>query len=318
MSEPLNRWIDTHFEDEVRFLQALVRVPTDTPPGNNAPHAERTADLLAGLGFTVEQHAVPAADVQAAGLQSITNLIVRHRFSDDGPTIALNAHGDVVPPGEGWTHDPYGAEVVDGRLYGRAAAVSKSDFATYTYALLALKHAGLPLKGAVFVSLRDADKENVLPAMRDLVALEPKADAAPPTREIVVRLQGNMERYIWTINDKKFSEADPIRLKYGERVRLKFTNETMMAHPMHLHGMFVQLENGQPAAKLPNKHTVIVPPGGSYSVLLTADEIGEWAFHCHLLYHMSSGMMRQVVVAKLDAADMPTGSTNIEGEQHAH
>lgn len=149
MSEPLNRWIDTHFDDEVRFLQALVRVPTDTPPGNNAPHAERTADLLAGLGFTVEQHAVPAADVQAAGLQSITNLIVRHRFSDDGPTIALNAHGDVVPPGEGWTHDPYGAEVVDGRLYGRAAAVSKSDFATYTYALLALKHAGLPLKGAV-------------------------------------------------------------------------------------------------------------------------------------------------------------------------
>jgi hypothetical protein len=86
---------------------------------------------------------------------------------------------------------------------------------------------------------------------------------------------------------------------------LNFTNETMMAHPMHLHGMFVQLENGQPAAKLPNKHTVIVPPGGSYSVLVTADEIGEWAFHCHLLYHMASGMMRQVVVAKLDAADMP-------------
>lgn len=143
-------------------------------------------------------------------------------------------------------------------------------------------------------------------------------DQRPPGRTIDVRLGGNMERYIWTINDKKFSEAEPIRLKYGERVRLKFTNETMMAHPMHLHGMFVQLENGQPAAKLPNKHTVIVPPGGSYSVLLTADEIGEWAFHCHLLYHMSSGMMRQVVVAKLDAADMPSDSANIEGEQHAH
>ena len=130
-------------------------------------------------------------------------------------------------------------------------------------------------------------------------------DQRKPQRTIDVHLGGNMERYIWTINEKKFSEAEPIRLKYGERVRLQFTNETMMAHPMHLHGMFVHLENGQPAAKLPNKHTVIVPPGGSYSVLVTADEIGEWAFHCHLLYHMASGMMRQVVVAKLDAADMP-------------
>lgn len=142
-------WIASHFDELVRFLQQLVRIPTDTPPGNNAPHAERTAELLAELGFAVEKHAVPAADVQAAGLQSITNLIVRHRFGDGGPTIALNAHGDVVPPGEGWTHDHYGAEIVDGRLYGRAAAVSKSDFATYTFALLALKNSGLPLKGAV-------------------------------------------------------------------------------------------------------------------------------------------------------------------------
>jgi len=146
---PLDTWIDTHFDDEVRFLQALVRVPTDTPPGNNAPHAERTAQLLAELGFEVERHAVPAAEVQAAGLQSITNLIVRHRFAADGPTIALNAHGDVVPPGEGWSHDPYGAEIANGKLYGRAAAVSKSDFASYTFALLALKNAGLPLQGAV-------------------------------------------------------------------------------------------------------------------------------------------------------------------------
>ena len=143
-------------------------------------------------------------------------------------------------------------------------------------------------------------------------------DQRQPERTIDVRLGGNMERYIWTINDKKFSEAEPIRLKYGERVRLKFTNETMMAHPMHLHGMFVQLENGQPAAKLPNKHTVIVPPGQSYSVLLTADEVGEWAFHCHLLYHMASGMMRQVVVAKLDAADVPATETKANGGHHAH
>jgi FtsP/CotA-like multicopper oxidase with cupredoxin domain len=143
-------------------------------------------------------------------------------------------------------------------------------------------------------------------------------DQRKPERTIDVRLGGNMERYIWTINDKTFNKAEPIHLKYGERVRLKFTNETMMAHPMHLHGMFVQLENGQPAAKLPNKHTVIIPPGQSYSVLLTADEAGEWAFHCHLLYHMASGMMRQVVVAKLDAADVPDAATTHNGGHHAH
>lgn len=145
----IDAWISENFDDEVRFLQTLVRIPTDTPPGNNAPHAYRTAELLAELGFEAEKHTVPAAEVHAAGMQSVTNLIVRHRFSEDGPTIALNAHGDVVPPGEGWTHEPYGAEIVDGKLYGRASAVSKSDFATYTFALLALKNSGLPLKGAV-------------------------------------------------------------------------------------------------------------------------------------------------------------------------
>lgn len=145
----LDAWIDAHFDDEVRFLQALVQVPTDTPPGNNAPHAERTAALLAAMGYTAEQHAVPAAEVQAYGMQSITNLIVRRRFGAGGPVIGLNAHGDVVPPGEGWTQDPYGGAVVDGKLYGRASAVSKSDFASYTFALRALESLAQPLKGGV-------------------------------------------------------------------------------------------------------------------------------------------------------------------------
>jgi succinyl-diaminopimelate desuccinylase len=144
----LDQWIDRHFEEQVRFLQELVRVPTDTPPGNNAPHAERTAEMLGMMGFTPERHKVPDAVVKTAGLKSITNLIVRHRFAD-GPTIALNAHGDVVPPGDGWTQHPYRAEVIDGKLYGRAAAVSKSDFATYTYALRALMASGAKLRGAV-------------------------------------------------------------------------------------------------------------------------------------------------------------------------
>ncbi|ODV10964.1 MAG: peptidase M20 [Rubrivivax sp. SCN 70-15] len=147
--EALDAWIDAHFDAEVRFLQELVRVPTDTPPGNNAPHAERTAELLAGMGLQAERHPVPAAEVRAYGLQSITNLIVRRRFGDGGPVIALNAHGDVVPPGEGWTHDPYGAEIVAGKLYGRASAVSKSDFASFTFALRALEAAALPRRGSV-------------------------------------------------------------------------------------------------------------------------------------------------------------------------
>jgi succinyl-diaminopimelate desuccinylase len=144
----LDAWIDAHFDEEVRFLQELVRVPTDTPPGNNAPHAERTAQLLADFGYEAERHPVPDAEVRAAGLGSITNLIVRRRFGD-GPVIALNAHGDVVPPGEGWTHDPYGAEIADGFIYGRATAVSKCDFATFTFALRALESLGMPLKGGV-------------------------------------------------------------------------------------------------------------------------------------------------------------------------
>ncbi|MGL4575535.1 MAG: ArgE/DapE family deacylase [Burkholderiaceae bacterium] len=144
----LDAWIDTHFDEEVRFLQELIRVPTDTPPGNNAPHAEKTAALLAALGLEAERHSPPAESVKAAGMQSITNLIVRRKYGT-GPVIALNAHGDVVPPGEGWTKDPYGGQVEDGKLYGRAAAVSKSDFGTYTFALRALEVAARPTKGSV-------------------------------------------------------------------------------------------------------------------------------------------------------------------------
>ncbi len=147
--DQLDAWVDAHFDEQVKFLQQLVRVPTDTPPGNNAPHAERTAELLAGFGFQAEKHPVPADQVKTCGLQSITNLIVRRPYGGGGRTIALNAHGDVVPPGEGWTHDPYGGEVVGGKLYGRAAAVSKCDFSTYAFAVRALESLGAPLKGGV-------------------------------------------------------------------------------------------------------------------------------------------------------------------------
>jgi succinyl-diaminopimelate desuccinylase len=143
--EALDAWVDAHFDEQVKFLQQLVRVPTDTPPGNNAPHAERTAELLHAFGFEAEKHPVPAQEVKDYGLESITNLIVRRPYGP-GPTIALNAHGDVVPPGEGWTHDPYGGEIVDGKLYGRASAVSKCDFSTYTFAVRALESMRSPLE----------------------------------------------------------------------------------------------------------------------------------------------------------------------------
>lgn len=157
----------------------------------------------------------------------------------------------------------------------------------------------------------------------DLQSLTPQPDTRAPERELVIRLGGNMERYIWTINGKKFSEAEPLQVKYGERIRLKFVNDSMMAHPMHLHGMFMQLENGQQAENLPNKHTVIVPPGKTVTALLTADALGEWAIHCHLLYHMSAGMMNKLIVAQVNdgakpVSQAPVQSENEKGASHAH
>jgi acetylornithine deacetylase/succinyl-diaminopimelate desuccinylase family protein len=144
----LDAWIDAHFDEQVTFLQALVQVPTDTPPGNNAPHAERTAELLKAMGFEAEKHVVPEAEVKAYGLESVTNLIVRRHYGE-GITIALNAHGDVVPPGEGWTYPPYAGEIHNGAMYGRATAVSKCDFSTFTFATRALESLQAPLKGSV-------------------------------------------------------------------------------------------------------------------------------------------------------------------------
>ncbi|EXA59473.1 copper-resistance, CopA family protein [Acinetobacter baumannii 348935] len=164
----------------------------------------------------------------------------------------------------------------------------------------------------------------------DLKSLEPQKDTREASSELVVRLGGTMERYIWTINGKKFSDAEPLKVKYGERIRIKFINDSMMAHPMHLHGMFMQLENGQESVDMPNKHTLIVPPGKTVTALLTADELGEWAIHCHLLYHMSAGMMNKLIVANVSdeqVSTMPIQGTNStqtqqvteqKGAEHAH
>jgi|TARA_R100000501_G_scaffold18455_1_gene39050 CopA family copper-resistance protein len=134
---------------------------------------------------------------------------------------------------------------------------------------------------------------------KDLVALAPNDDLRRPSRQMEIHLTGNMERYMWSFDGKKFTAVsdDPIRFAYNERVRVKLVNDTMMAHPIHLHGHFFELVNGAPADRQPQKHTVIVQPGGSATFDLTADEEGDWAFHCHLLYHMHSGMFQIVTVA---------------------
>lgn len=145
----MRRHLESQRDAQTRFLAELVKTPSDNPPGDCRPHAERAAALLEGLGFAVERHAVPNELVRANGMQSCTNLVIRERFGANGPVIACNAHGDVVPPGSGWSADPYGAELRDGRMYGRGVAVSKSDFATYAFALLALKACGAKLDGTI-------------------------------------------------------------------------------------------------------------------------------------------------------------------------
>ena len=133
----------------------------------------------------------------------------------------------------------------------------------------------------------------------DLSALEPNDDSRSPSRSMEIHLTGNMERYMWSFDGKKFNAVadQPIRFAFNERVRVKLVNDTMMAHPIHLHGHFFELVNGADRMHQPQKHTVIVQPGGSATFDLTADEVGDWAFHCHLLYHMHAGMFQVVTVA---------------------
>ena len=143
----------------------------------------------------------------------------------------------------------------------------------------------------------------------DLKAQKPLYEHRDATREIEMRLTGNMERYIWSLNDVKYGDAEPIRLKYGERVRFKFVNETMMTHPMHLHGMWSILDTGAKKWN-PIKHVVSVSPGTTVYMETEVDAPGQWAFHCHLSYHAAAGMFRKVIVegGPKQAADAGLGA----------
>lgn len=153
----------------------------------------------------------------------------------------------------------------------------------------------------------------------DLKAMRPADGYREPDRTIELKLTGNMERYFWSFNGVKYSEAEPIRLRYGERVRFRFVNQTMMNHPMHLHGMWMQLDKGNGRFN-PLKHVVNVAPGQTLEVDVPVDAMGEWAFHCHLIYHMASGMFRKIVVEDASGATKPFYQSQpaMQENDHAH
>ena len=135
----------------------------------------------------------------------------------------------------------------------------------------------------------------------DLVSLQPNKDQRPPSRNMEIHLTGNMERFMWSFDGKKFSDGvEPFRFELNERVRVTLVNDSMMAHPIHLHGHFFELVTGGPAGHQPLKHTVNVLPGAKVSFDLTADNPGDWAFHCHMLMHMHAGMFNVVTVRPMD------------------
>jgi CopA family copper-resistance protein len=129
----------------------------------------------------------------------------------------------------------------------------------------------------------------------DLKSTFEDPDGRDPGRDIELHLTGHMEKFAWTFDGKKFSEAGPIRMTYGERLRIVLVNDSMMTHPIHLHGMWSDLEDAQGNFQV-RKHTIDMPPGSRRTYRVRADALGRWAYHCHLLYHMESGMMREVEV----------------------
>jgi len=194
-------------------------------------------------------------------------------------------------PMEGMDHGP-----MPGMNHGGMAGMDHSSMAGMDHSKMAMTPPPAP-KGGPLVGW---DQAGTLPGQKalryeDLKSLTPNGDTRPATQEIRIVLDGQMNRYNWTLNGKRFDQAEPIRVRYNERVRIRYVNTTMMAHPMHLHGMFVELENGQ-TTRMPRKHVVIVRPGREATVLLTANEPGDWPFHCHLMYHMNAGMMARFVV----------------------
>lgn len=290
---------------------AMGHAPTSDPvvaPAQPVDHADMSAADHAAMGQAPApvQAAAPAQPMDHANMSAADHAAMGHAASASaGPVV--QARATPLPKID------YGMGV-EMKMAGMAGM---DHGATAEETVGGVPVEGLGVEGAfdgsgrVFGWASGAPYGSRVLSYADLRSRTPQQDVRPAEREIVVRLSGNMERYIWTMNGAKFGEAEPIQLRQGERVKLTFVNETMMAHPMHLHGMFIQLDNGQPAERLPDKTVVSVAPGKTYSSLISADAVGEWAFHCHLLYHMETGMMQKVVVARLgDAPPAAPGAPN--------
>ena len=267
-----------------------------TRPGASAEIPERRKRPLrtmADMGMAMDHGDMSDMSMESNG-ESL-HLPTGARPSQDGSRNEPMAHGPVMhdmPPAQG--------KSVTGTLDQRDAAIpfvepvkhSPDDHGTGNQMVAEYSRSRLQEPGAGL----DSSERRVL-LYSDLRSVTPYPDQRPPQREIELHLTGHMERYMWSFDGKKYTDAQPIAFRYGERVRLIFVNDTMMEHPLHLHGMWMHMENGA-GAYLPRKHTVIVKPAERLSVAISADALGRWAFHCHLQLHMEAGMFRVVEVSE--------------------
>jgi CopA family copper-resistance protein len=296
-------------EDQAYTIMAEPMARTGYARGTLAPRAGMSAEvppLRERPLLTMADMGMDHAGMDHGAMDHGANDKVMPHASAHGAATGMS-HAPTEKPSGGGGHDHGGHAAMTGMEHGKTATSSDTAMtgSGHHAGMTGMNHGGMP--GLAAGSKRKSDfapGSGLTPVAADggrmlvyadLKAMKPYADYREPDREIELRLTGNMERYIWSINGVKYSQAEPIRLKEGERVRLKFVNETMMNHPMHLHGMWMQLDNGQGRFR-PLKHVVNVAPGTTLSVDVPVDAVGEWAFHCHLLYHMASGMFRKVIV----------------------
>ena len=287
-----------HSKMNVKDMQGMDHSKMNTNDMQGMDHSKMNADAMQGM-----DHSKMNADAMQGMDHSKMNVDAMQGMDHS----KMNANDmQAMDHSKMNTND---TQAMDHSQHNSSSAVQKNDQAVYGWANASTPQGDKALQYS------------------DLKSLTPQPDTRDATSELVIRLGGTMERYVWTINGKKFSDAEPLKVKYGERIRIKFINDSMMAHPMHLHGMFMQLENGQPAVDMPNKHTIVVPPAKTVTALLTADELGEWAIHCHLLYHMSAGMMNKLIVANVSDGKVSTQpvqtsnttqKTEVKGDEHAN
>jgi CopA family copper-resistance protein len=262
------------------------------------PRPERTMmDMGMQMhGVATKQPAVADEQMSPAEMNEMAATSGMSRMSmtpeDEEITPSTRAHmlGDNAPgqPGPRTSSDVIGPDMGDMRApLARSVKIHMgpqvNNVAEHPTSRLASAGAGFPAGRRVLT-------------YSDLRAVYRGTDPRPPSRELELHLTGNMERFIWGFDGEKFSEAEPIRLKLGERVRIILINDSMMEHPIHLHGLWSELENGQGGFR-PYKHTINVKPGERLSYLVSADTPGQWAYHCHLVYHMEGGMFRAVIVS---------------------